>query len=167
VLPWLALAFAAGVARLAVHRWLRVPAALTVAAVLLGYVLNEVHGLPRRSWAAPAAVISANFTELLPALRDLPDSAVLAVDNESLVWLYTGRRAVPLFLYGYSGATTTYPTPAEHRAYLERQGVTHVVLASSASPSATQLRALINAYPRWLEGVHRWSSGRWIFAVRP
>lgn len=167
VLPWLALAFTAGAAALIGHRWMRLPVAATAAAVLLGYTLYEVRGLPHRSWAVQAAAISANFTELLPALRQLPDSAVLAVDDEALVWLYTGRRAVPIYLYGYSGATVTHPTPAEQRKYLERQGVTHVVLASTSSPSATQLRALITAYPGWLEPVHGWPGGRWIFAVRP
>jgi hypothetical protein len=167
VLPWLALAFAAGIAPLLRRPWLRVPAAATAAAALLGYAIYEGRGLPRRAWASQAAAISANFNEVLPALRALPESAVLAVDNESLVWLYTGRRAVPLFLYGYAGATVTYPTAAEQRAYLTRQGVTHVVLASSSSPSAAQLRALIGAYPGWLEPVHGWPGGRWIFAVRP
>jgi hypothetical protein len=167
VLPWLGLAFAAGMAPLLRAPWLRVPAAATAAAVLLGYLIYEGRGLPRRAWAGQAAAISANFNEVLPALRELPDSAVLAVDNESLVWLHTGRRAVPLFLYGYAGATVTYPTSAQQHAYLTRQGVTHVVLASSSSPSAAQLRALIGAYPGWLEPVHGWPGGRWIFAVRP
>lgn len=167
VLPWLALAFAAGAAPLLQARWLRVPVATTVAAALLGFAIYQARALPQRSWAAQAAAISANFTELLPALRELPAAAVLAVDDESLVWLYTGRRAVPLFLYGYSGAAVTYPTSAEQRAYLERQGVTHVVLASPASSSASQLRALITAYPGWLEAIHGWPGGRWIFAVRP
>jgi hypothetical protein len=57
------------------------------------------------------------------------------------------------------------PTPAEQRAYLERMGVTHVLLASSTSPSATQLRSLLGAYPPWLTAVYRWSDGRWLFAV--
>ena len=167
ILPWLVLAYAAGTAALFKKASLRVPAAIIAGMALIGFVIYEVDGLPRRSWAAQASVIAANFGELLPALRELPDSAVLAVDNESLVWLYSGRRSVPLLTYGYSGATVTYPNPAEQRAYLERQGVTHIVLASSSSPSAKQLRALMFLYPNWLNATHRWPGGRWIFAVNP
>lgn len=165
VLPWLALVFGAGVADLLGRGWLRLPAVVVAAVALVGYSIYEVRGLPRRSWATQAAAISGNFTELLPVLRTLPDSSVLAVDNESLVWLYSGRRAVPLFLYGYDKATVTYPNPVDHRAYLERQGVTHVVLASASGPSAVQLRALIGAYPSWLRPAHRWPGGRGIFEV--
>ncbi len=167
VLPWLVLAYAAGTAALFKKPALRVPGAVVAGMALIGFVIYQVNGLPRRSWAMQAAVIGANFGELLPTLRELPDSAVLAVDNESLVWLYSGRRAVPLLTYGYSGATVTYPNPAEQRAYLERQGVTHIVLASSSSPSAKQLRALMFLYPDWLNATHRWPGGRWIFAVKP
>jgi hypothetical protein len=45
-------------------------------------------------------------------------------------------------------------------------GVTHVLLASATSPSAGELRALLQAYPGWLAGVNRWSGGRWLFAVQ-
>jgi hypothetical protein len=44
-------------------------------------------------------------------------------------------------------------------------GVTHVLLASATSPSAGELRALLEAYPAWLTGIYRWSDGRWLFAV--
>jgi hypothetical protein len=167
VLPWLALIWVAGVVALLAHRWLRVPAAAVTLAAVVGFALYEFRNLPGRGWDRQAAAIGANFAELLPALRELPPDAVLAVDNESLVSLYTGRQAVPLFLYGYAGGRETRPTPAEQRAYLDRQHVTHVVLASASSPSAGELRALIAAYPGWLEPVHSWPGGRWIFAVRP
>lgn len=167
VLPWLALVWFAGAVDLATRAWARIPVATVAVAVLLGFGIYQARGIPERSWLAQARAISANFTELLPALRELPPGAVLAVDDEALVWLYTGRQAVPVYLYGYEGARVTTPTPAEHRAYLERQGVTHVVLASASAPAARQLRALIAQYPGWLEPVHNWPGGRWIFAVRP
>lgn len=165
VLPWLALAFAAGAAALFAKRWSRIPAAVTALAAVIGFVMYEGRSIPRRSWAAQSAAISANFKELLPAIRELPDTAVVAVDGEAMVWLYTGRRSVPLYVYGYEGARETMPSTAEHRAYLERQGVTHIVLASASSMSARELRALIAAYPGWLEPVKSWPHGRWIFAV--
>ena len=57
------------------------------------------------------------------------------------------------------------PGPATHRAYLERQGVTHVLLASPSGESAAPLRALLEAYPRWLVPVRRWDGSRWLFTV--
>ncbi|HXF94512.1 MAG TPA: hypothetical protein VNI61_00280 [Gemmatimonadales bacterium] len=166
VLPWIAVAWAAGAAALWRRRPLRLPVALVTGAILLGYGLYEVRGFRGRWWAGAARAISTNFEELVPALRILPEEAVLATDDEALVWLYTRRRAVPLYLYSYRGSQTVEPTPAAHRAYLERQGVTHVVLASPASPSARQLRALIGAYPGWLVPVRGWPGGRWLYAVR-
>jgi hypothetical protein len=167
ILPWLGLAFMAGAMDLSVRRWSRIPAAVVTLTAVIGFVMYQGGNLPRRAWETQAASISTTFNELLPALRELPDSAILAVDGEALVWLYSGRRAVPLFLYGYEGAKETMPGPAEHRAYLERQHVTHIVLASASSLSARELRALIGAYPGWLEPVKGLPQGRWIFAVRP
>jgi hypothetical protein len=166
VLPWLALAWTIGAIALWRIRWLRVPVALLVVAVAGGYASYELRGFAGRWWGTQAQAISANFTELLPVVADLPAGAVVATDDEALVWLYTRRSAVPLYLERYQGRETIRPTAAEHRAYLERMGVTHVLLASATSPSAGELRALIGAYPGWLTGVYRWSGGRWLFAVQ-
>jgi hypothetical protein len=141
--------------------------AVVAAAVVIGYGTYEVRGFAGRWWEGAARAVSANFAELLPAIGTLPDDAVLAVDDEALTWLYTRRRAVPLYLYSYRGPALVEPQPAEHRAYLERQGTTHIVLASPSSPSARELRALIGAYPDWLTPIHGWPGGRWIYAVRP
>ena len=165
VLPWLAIAFAAGVAALWGRRPLRVPVALAVATVAGGFAQYQVRGLAGRWWEGAARNISANFTELLPAVRELPDSAVVATDDEALVWLYTGRRAVPLYLFSYRGRDTVEPGPEAQRAYLQRQGATHVLLAAPSGESARQLRALMAAFPDWLEPVRPWSGGRWLFAV--
>src|SRR2546425_2781350 len=40
---------------------------------------------------------------------------------------------------------STLPTAAEQRAYLERQGVTHIVIAGYVSESAPELDALLGA----------------------
>lgn len=173
VLPWLALTWAVGAIVLwrRVALWgrrallVRAPVALLAALLTFGYVRYQASGLMGRWWETQARAIAANFAELLPVIADLPASAVVAVDDEALVWLYTGRRAVPLYVERYRGLELLRPTPAEHRAYLERMGVTHVVLASSASPSAGELRALLDTYPNWLTAVYRWSGGRWLFAV--
>ncbi len=165
LLPWLALAWTAGVVAL----WrapFRAPVAVLSLAIIFGFGRYEARGLAGRWWRGDAPVISANFRDLLPWLGTLPPEAVLATDDEALVWLYTRRAAVPLYLYGYRGPLVVEPGPAEQRAYLERQGVTHIVLASPGGGSARQLRRLIAAYPDWLTPLHAWPGARWAYAVR-
>jgi hypothetical protein len=166
VLPWLALVWCAGAFELA-SRWPRLPIPLATFALVAagGYAYFEYRGVKARGWDSQARAISANFAELLPVVQNLPDSAVLATDDESLVWLYSRRLSVPFYLESYRGAELIRPTPAEHRAYLERMGVTHVLLASATSPSAIELRGLIGAYPSLFTAIYRWPDGRWLFAV--
>jgi hypothetical protein len=166
VLPWLALTWAAGALEIW-RRWqrARIPIALFAALVSGGYLFYEIRGFAGRWWDTQARAISANFAELLPVVQNLPDSAVLASDDEALVWLYSRRLSVPFYLESYRGRELIRPTPAEHRAYLERMGVTHVLLASATSPSAIELRGLIGAYPSTFTAIYRWPDGRWLFAV--
>jgi hypothetical protein len=166
VLPWLALIWGVGLVELS-KRWsrLRIPLAVFAAIAAGGYLYFEFRGVESRGWASQARGISANFAELLPVVQNLPDSAVLASDDEALVWLYSRRLSVPLYLESYRGRELNRPTPAEHRAYLERMGVTHVLLASATSPSAIELRALIGVYPSLFTAIYRWPDGRWLFAV--
>lgn len=166
VLPWLALTWAAGALEIW-RRWqrARIPIALFAAVVSGGYLFYEIRGFAGRWWDAPARATSANFAELLPVVQNLPDSAVLATDDEGLVWLYSRRLSVPFYLESYRGPESIRPAPAEHRAYLERMGVTHVLLGSATSTSAIELRSLIGAYPSLFTPVYRWPGGRWLFAV--
>ena len=166
VLPWLALAWAAGVVAMTARPPLRAGAVVVAAAAALGFGMYQVRGLSGRWWEGAARGVSSNFEELLPAVREMPADVVLATDDEALVWLYTARTAVPFYLYAYRGATVVEPTPEEHRAYLERQGVTHVLLASASSGSAGELRRLLGAYPAWLRPVRSWPGGRWLYEVR-
>ena len=166
ILPWLVLAWAIGAFELA-RRWprLSIPVAALVCLVVGGYLYYEVRGFSGRWWDTQARAISANFAELLPIVETLPDSAVVATDDEALVWLYARKRAVPLYLESFRGSEIVRPTAEEHRAYLDRMGVTHILLASSSSPSAIELRTLIGAYPRMLAALYRWPDGRWLFVV--
>jgi hypothetical protein len=165
VLPWLGLAWAAGAAALwrASRLHLAVLGLTTVLAA--GYGVSEMRGVAGRWWGTTARRISDNFRELLPGLDALSPRAVVATDDEALVWLYTGRAALPLYLYGYRGRTVTHPSPAEHRAYLERQGVTHVLFSGFGSGSDVELDALLGAYPRHFTITRMWSGRRALFRV--
>ncbi len=165
ILPWLALAWTAGWLALAHRARLRIAMAVVAGAVVVGYGVYEARGFAGRWWGSAARNISANFTGLLPWLSTLPPDAILATDDEALVWLYTHRTAVPFYLYGYRGRAITGPTPAEQRAYLERQGVTYILLSGPRSESAKQLDALLGAYPTWLTVVHGWPDGRAVLRV--
>jgi hypothetical protein len=165
VLPWIALAWTAAAMDLARRPRLRVGVAALAGVLTTGFLLYEGRGLARRAWTGPAPDISANFREILPALADLPPAAVLATDDEALVWLYSGRSSVPFYLYGYHGRETVEPAAAEQRAYLLRQGVTHILLADPSAGSARQLRRLLATYPGWLTPVRPWPGGRWLYAL--
>jgi hypothetical protein len=166
VLPWLALTFAAGAVGLvrAMPR-IRVAVLVVVAIVIIGYAQYEIRGALGRWWGLQRERISDNFAELLPGLAALPDSTVLATDDEALVWLYTRRTAVPFYLYGYRNGVETEPTAAEHRRYLERQGVTRVLFSGFGSGSDRELDALLGAYPGWLTMERAWPRGRALFRV--
>jgi len=137
------------------------------ACIAVGYGLNEVRGLAGGWWGTTARGISANFRELLPAIAALEGSAVVATDDEALVWLYTGRKAVPFYLWSRRGREVVEPPPAEHRAYLERQGVTHVLLTGRGSGSDRELDALLGTYRGWLVVTRVWPGSRVLLRVGP
>src|SRR5437764_556599 len=101
----------------------------------------------------------------LPWFATLPADAVIAADFEPLIWLNTGRLSVPFYIYGYRGREVTAPTPAEQRAYLERQGASYVMISGYVSQSVPELNALVRSYPGWLTMVKQWSGGRTVFRV--
>jgi hypothetical protein len=164
VLPWIALAWVAGAGAAWRHRRLRVAVVVLATALGLGYVRYEVRGFAGRWWALAAQQVSANMDELLPWVETLPAGAVLATDDEALVWLYTGRQAVPLYVFSYRGRAEAPVSPATQLAFLERAGVTHVLL-TGPGPGAAELDALLGAAPGRLRLVHRWPGGRVAFEV--
>jgi len=166
VLPWIALAWAAGAVRLfRLDRRLRIPLGLLTGALVVGYLLQESTGLFYRGWRIAYVPPTGAFTEMLPLLSRLPANTVLASDGEALVWLYTRRTTVPFYVYGYRDGQWVRPTPAKHRAYLERMGVTHVLLTGFGGGSDEELNALLGAYPGWLKAVYVWPSGKALFQV--
>ncbi|HKW39876.1 MAG TPA: hypothetical protein VJN39_01380 [Gemmatimonadales bacterium] len=164
VLPWIALAWVAGAVALWRQQRLRVAVALLALALGLGYARYEARGFAGRWWSLAAHQISANMDELLPWIETLPSSAVLATDDESLIWLYTRRTAVPLYLFSYRGREEAPISPAAQLAFLERTGVTHV-LVTGPGPGAAELDALVRAAPSRFRLVRRWPGGRAAFEV--
>jgi len=167
VLPWLGLAWAAAARDLARRQTLRLAVALVAAAIVVGYGQLEVRGLGGRLWSVASGTTSATAARMLPGLATLPPNAVIAADAEALVWLYTGRTTVPFYVYSYRGRHIVYPPPAEQRAYLERQGVTHIMIGGYGGTSAAELDALLGAYPGWITMAQGWPGGGAVFRVKP
>lgn len=167
VLPWIALVWVAGAVRLyRADKRLHIPLGLVAAAIVVGYGLQETTGLLHRGWRIAYVQPTGAFNEMLPTLGQLPANAVLASDGEALVWLYTRRTTVPFYVYGYHAGQWVQPTPAAHRAYLERMGVTYVLLTGFGGGSDEELNALLGAYPHWLTAVHVWPGGKALFQVQ-
>ena len=99
---------------------LRVAVALMLAVVCIGAVREETRAYSQRSWSRPAADATAQIAPLLRwvvARTNAKD--VLAVDGEQLVFLFTGRRAVPVA--PFTAAEYIHPRTAEQNAASLRQ----------------------------------------------
>jgi hypothetical protein len=175
VWPFLALAFAAGVARV----WSRLAAvrqpfarvgrwcvAVVAAAVVAGYGFYQVRGYARGDVTALQRGISATLNEILPWIRTAtPPAAIVAGEDEALLWLYTGRRAVPNYVWRYRGRGEESLGPDSLKAWFDRSGVTVVVLTGPGSDAAPTLNALIARAPGYLRLQRVWPGSVLAFAV--
>ena len=148
----------AGAGRKGRVRWLLRSLALSGALpVLAGFVVYQANGFAR-GWTTSAQLgISRSFEQIVPWVREtLPASAVLAGEDEALLWLYTGRRAVPSFLWRVEGRVArAYPADTL-RAFFDRAGVTHVVITGLRSEAAPAIDELLQRYRGYLRTVMMW-----------
>lgn len=165
VLPWIALAWVAGAVAVWRQPRLRMPVGVLATALGLGYARYEVRGFAGQWWAVSARQISANMDELLPWVETLPTRSVLAADDESLIWLYTGRQAVPCYLFSYRGRGEAPIAPAALFAFFDRAGVTHLLVTGPGGAEAAELDALLATAPGRLTVVRRWPGGRTAFEM--
>jgi hypothetical protein len=171
VLPWLAVAFVAGVYWMADGRRrmtadqrpsaIRHPpsvvAALAALTVAIGFGIGQVRGYYRGTPTSTQRGISATMNDILPWIRSDTDTAsVIAGEDEALIWLYTGRRAVPSYLWRVRGrASESFGADSLH-AYLERTGATHLILTGPGSDAAPTVDALLSRRPGYLQLVRVW-----------
>ncbi|HVO34681.1 MAG TPA: hypothetical protein VMT21_03880 [Gemmatimonadales bacterium] len=175
VWPFLALAFAAGAERI----WSRLAAvrppyarigrgcvAAVAAAVVLGYGFYQVRGYARGDAMALQRGISATLGEILPWIREAtPPDAVVAGEDEALLWLYTGRHAVPNYVWRYRGRGAASLGPDSLRAWFDRAGVTQVLLTGPRSDAAPTLNRLLECSPGYLRLMRVWPGSVLAFAV--
>lgn len=140
VVPWLALLGTVG-ARFAWRRGrtARVAVAVLAVAVAVGYMPREYVSLRSRQFAATAEGISVPFGFLAPAtVHATPADAVIAVEDEALMYLYTGRRTVPNHLFRWKGRATNPFGPEAMISFFCEAGVTHLAVTGPGA-AATPL----------------------------
>ena len=155
--PLLGLVTAAGVAilwrwRPTVARGLPRHAALAcVTLAIAGHALFNVRGYARRSWErtqraeSEAAMVSAGWIS-----RHVPREAVVASEYGPLVWLYTGRRAVPtgsLLAREYVTPLTVEQSAREASEIIALYGVRYLVVAARGSGAEVPARYLMSTTP--------------------
>jgi hypothetical protein len=174
-LPWLGVAFVLGtVAALegaargapGVRPVARGLALAGAAAVALSFGVYQARGFAGGAATATQRGISDTFRMVLPWIRErTPVDAVIATEDEALVWLYTGRRAVPSYLWRVRGRTAEGFGPDSLRAFLDRVGATHVLLTGPGSEAAPTIDALLERYPGYLRVVQVWPGQVLAFAI--
>jgi hypothetical protein len=135
-------------ARAAVQRiewpaWRRAGLGLAFTWVVVGYAVFEVRGVRGALWSS---VARANTAAIAPTVRwvaaNTAPGEIVAADNESAVYLYANRQALPIgsltpqqYLTGYSAGVNAVEGL---RPILETYGVRTVVVGSKRSFDAAQ-----------------------------
>jgi hypothetical protein len=135
--------------------------------VAVGFLPAQLRGLHRGYATSTQRGISATFADILPWVREATDtSAILAGEDEALLWLYTGRRAVPNYLWRVQGRDALSFGPDTLRAFLTRNRVTHVILTGNRSDAAPTISDLMGRHPGYLRVVRMWPGQLMAFAVQ-
>ncbi len=168
VLPWLAMLAVVGATAAWRHgAWGRGPVVLLALAVLVGYPRREAVSLWHRQFAATAEGITAPFSVLVPAIiAELEPSAVVASEDEALVYLYTGRHSVPSYLFRWSGRSTTELPRDSAVEFMCDTGVTHLALSGPRAPAAPLVDELAQGSDSSLSLLFRITNGPALYEFR-
>ena len=173
--PWLAVAFALGVeaawrrsaeATAAAGKVRRVATVAGIVGVAAGYGIFQVRGYAHGWATSTQRGISATMSALLPWIQARTEpEAVIASEDEALLWLYTGRRAVPNYVWRVRGRSAEALGPDSLRAWLERSHADYLVLTGPGSDPARMVDALIGRRPGYLQMVQVWAGPMFAFRV--
>ena len=172
-LPLLAAAFTAGALGLCTagadersRRWARALVLVGAIPVVSGFLWYQARALPAGAATAAQRGISTTLRPVLPWIRQATDSAaVIAGEDEALLWLYTGRRAVPNYLWRVRGRTAEDLGADSLMVWLRKTGATHLVLSGRGSEAAPAVDALIERHRGTLVLVQVWPEGPLAFAL--
>jgi len=173
--PFLAVAFFAGAGQVLARARAAAEPTATVgrwcvsACVLLvvgGYGFYQVRGYVRGDATRLQRGISATMADLVPWVRaSTAADAVVAGEDEALLWLYTGRRAVPSYVWRYRGRGDESLGPDSLRSWLDRSRVSYVLLSGPGSDAAPTISELLGRWPGYLHVAREWPGGPMAFAV--
>lgn len=160
-LPWILLIGFTGMADVARRGRAGTIAAATLALCLAaGYLPREATSLATRGFTRTAVGISGTFRGILPSIgAETPEDAVIAVGDEALVYLYTGRRAVPSQLLRVRGRTTELLDAETHARYFCENGVTHVAVTGPGDLAGRVVDALSTRADLAIEPLFRVTDG--------
>ena len=167
---WILVPWAAAFAGLGIVAAYRRGAAWRVASIglamvlIAGYAPREVLSLVRREFAATARDISRADRLLLGSIdAGLPADAVIAAEGEAMIYLYTGRTAVPNTLFRWKGRALEYFPVADVRRYFCDTGVSHISLSGPASEGAPVVSALAAEPDSIVRPIFRMTGGPALF----
>jgi hypothetical protein len=144
VVPWIAAFTGLGL----VAAWNRgggprVASAVLVTVLLVGYLPREIVSIAQRRFAATAEGISQSDRLLVASIdAGTPAASVVAAEGEPLIYLYTGRLAVPNAPFQWKGQSVEFFPADEARRYFCQTGVTHVALSSESSDGVPIVKSL-------------------------
>ncbi len=128
LLPWLGLFGTAGALR--AWRWGAVARVLTlvlIGSIVLGFGWYQTVSVVDRRFTVTADRSSRPFALLTTGIATaVPEDAVIASDGEAMVYLYTGRQAIPVYLFRLEGRKMEPFGVDTTVAYLCESGVTHL-----------------------------------------
>ncbi len=128
LLPWVGLFGTAGALR--AWRWGAVPRLLTLVlgvSVVWGFGRFQAISVVDRRFTVTADRSSRPFALLTSGIStSVPEDAIIASDGEAMVYLYTGRQAVPAYLFRLDGRRMKPFGIDTTTAYFCESGVTHL-----------------------------------------
>jgi hypothetical protein len=128
----------------------------------------QARGLFTGAATAGQRTASAIFDRVVPWVRsETPESAVIAGENEALVWLYTGRQTAPSDLWHLVGRRPVSYGPDSLRAYFGRVGVTHVLVTDPRSEATSVVDEAGRIFPGYLTIVRVWPGAVEALVVDP
>jgi hypothetical protein len=123
--------------------WRRVASGLLVLALVAGYVPRDLLSLAQRRFATTARDVSQPDRLVVASIEaGTPPDAVIAAEGEPMIYLYTGRLAVPNALFQWKGRSLEYFPLEEVHRYFCQTGVTHIALSGPASEGAPVVSGL-------------------------
>ena len=150
--PLLAVVTTAGVRALWYARagWIAAPRGALLAGIVLaavGHALYNARGIAHRSWEhAQRAEAEPALASAAWVVRNVPKDAVVASEYGPLLWLYTGRRAVPSVSVrprDYLGGPGSARLAADSDTILKLYHVRFLLVGARGMPAELSARSLM------------------------